>query len=84
LYTLEFSSWNFSYKKVSSLDLQPFDEDFVFSWYSLAENWEKFWKLEIINVWWKKEFVWIPDNTKEIFLHFDFKEKDNFLKLRKY
>jgi hypothetical protein len=53
----------------------------------ISENWNQIQKLEIINVWWKKEFFsnWSNLSTNgEIFIYFNYRWKDHFLKLTKY
>lgn len=43
------------------------------------------WKLEIRNIWWKKEFYnsWSLLNKNEVYLYFENKWKENYLKLIK-
>lgn len=81
-------SWTTQINKLNSIDLIRFDkESSLLKLIKISENiWTNdLWKIEIKNIWWKKEFYnsWILLNKNEIYLYFENKWKENYLKLTK-
>ncbi len=81
-------SWATQINKLNSIDLIRFDkESSILKLIKISENiWTNdLWKIEIKNIWWKKEFYnsWTLLNKNEIYLYFENKWKENYLKLTK-
>ena len=81
-------SWTTDITKLNSIDLIRFYKESSFlKLIKISLNiWSTdIWNLEIKNIWWKKEFYnsWILLNKNEVYLYFENKWKENYLKLIK-
>ena len=81
-------SWSTDITKLNTIDLIRFDkESSLLKLIKISSNtWTTdIWNLEIINIWWKKEFYnsWSLLNKNEVYLYFENKWKENYLKLIK-
>lgn len=81
-------SWTTDITKLNTIDLIRFDkESSLLKLIKISSDlWTNdIWNLEIKNIWWKKEFYnsWILLNKNEVYLYFENKWKENYLKLIK-
>lgn len=81
-------SWTTDITKLNNIDLIRFDkESSLLKLIKISSDlWTNdIWNLEIKNIWWKKEFYnsWILLNKNEVYLYFENKWKENYLKLIK-
>lgn len=81
-------SWVTDITKLNTIDLIRFDkESTLLKLLKISSDlWTNdIWKLEIKNIWWKKEFYnsWSMLNKNEVYLYFENKWKENYLKLIK-
>lgn len=81
-------SWTTDITKLNTIELIRFDkESSLLKLLKVSSDlWTSdIWKLEIRNIWWKKEFYnsWSLLNKNEIYLYFENKWKENYLKLIK-
>lgn len=81
-------SWTTDITKLNTIELIRFDKEssFLKLLKVSSDLWtSNIWKLEIRNIWWKKEFYnsWSLLNKNEVYLYFENKWKENYLKLIK-
>ncbi len=74
--------------KLNTIDIIKFDKEnslLKLTKISTGALFVDIWDIEIRNIWWKKEFYnsWNILNSNEIFIYFENKWKENYLKLTK-
>lgn len=81
-------SWTTDIKKLNSIDLIRIDkENNLINLEKVTTSiwWTNIWNVEIVNIWWKKSFYnsWSLINTNEIYLYFETKWRENYIKITK-